>query len=56
MALKWFLIAALSVVVFVIAWVAVAVWCLYYGHPILADAMNDIAAVALIVWLARVEK
>lgn len=55
MALKGFLIAALCVILFALAWMVLAVWCLYNGWPRVADAMNDLAAVAVIAWVARVE-
>ena len=55
MALKYFLIAALSVVLFVLAWMVTATVMLYTGHPKTADVMNDLLAVAIIWWVARTE-
>jgi len=55
MALKYFLLAALSVLVFVLAWAATAVVLLYSGYPRTADGMNWALAIAVIWWFGRVE-
>lgn len=55
MALKYFLIAALSVVLFVLAWAVTAAVMLYTGHPKVADVMNYLLTIAIIWWAARTE-
>lgn len=55
MALKYFLIAALSVLLFVLAWAVTAAVMLYTGYPKTADVMNDLLAIGLLWWLARIE-
>ena len=55
MALKYFLWAAISVILFVVGWAVTATCLLYSGYPRAADAMNDLLTIAVIWWLARVE-